>query len=295
MRDSIQAELNRLAADPSLRIESQLGARLKALDYLSFTLEVVAVRGEVGEWSLLGQQARSLITELTQINETLFQKTRKMVLSHPHQPLHIRAWFDHFTTYRAKDSAPLHIGPDALDGLWEGVLQIGDFGRNPLPEREPDMVHYEPTPARVILDLIDHLPWQPHDIFYDLGSGLGQVPIFFRLLTGCVSKGIEIEPDYCQFAQARAASLALTDIVFIEGDVREINFGDGSIFFLFTPFVGQMLQIVCDRLQQAAQRRIIHIATYGTCTTYVAQQSWLKPLYNEEGHDFKLGIYRSFR
>jgi hypothetical protein len=42
--------------------------------------------------------------------------------------------------------------------------------------------------------------WSPitqADVFFDLGSGLGQVPILVNLLSGAAAKGMEFEPVYC--------------------------------------------------------------------------------------------------
>lgn len=292
MTQNIQLELDHIAADATLLEDGQLWKRVQRLDYLRFVLEMVRQRREPS-WNAIREQAEQLQTKLQAANEQLFAKTRQLIAENRQRPFPIRAWFDQFTGYVAGENGRLHVGPDGLDYLWEGVLNIAAFGRDPLPEREADMVHYEPTPARVILDLIDHAHIQPQTVFYDIGSGLGHVPILFHLLTGCPSIGIELEGVYCRFAVQRAALLALDDVAFVEQDARTVDYNGGTIFFLFTPFMGQMLQTVCDRLQQVAQRRIIQVATYGPCSARVAQQPWLETICNESGHDFKLGLYRS--
>ena len=42
------------------------------------------------------------------------------------------------------------------------------------------MVPYEATPARVALELVDRVNFRRGDVFYDLGSGLGQTYRYFK-------------------------------------------------------------------------------------------------------------------
>jgi len=141
-----------------------------------------------------------------------------------------------------------------------------------------DMVHYEPTPARVMLDLVDHCAFAPDDVFYDLGSGLGYVALTIHLLTGIKAKGVEFEPLFCAYAQNCARQLGLSAVEFINADAREADYSDGTLFYLFTPFKNLLLQTVLDRLKEVAQTKMIKIFTYGACTRPVARQSWLHSL-----------------
>lgn len=154
-------------------------------------------------------------------------------------------------------------------------------------------MHCEETPARVLLDLIDHTPLTATDVFYDLGSGLGQVVMVVHLLTGVKAKGVEMEPTFCAFAQEQARDLGLTGVEFINIDARAADYSDGTLFFMFTPFRGQLLQDVLDRLQQVAQHHPIRLCTFGPCTPRVADQPWLRPLTPDARHEYKLIIFES--
>jgi len=140
---------------------------------------------------------------------------------------------------------------------------------------EPGMVQYQPTPARVVLALIAEARVTADDVFIDVGSGLGQVPMLVNLLTGAPAIGIEREPAYCDYAQRRAADLNLRDVVFRNDDAREADYSEGTVFFLYTPVTGAMLQVVLDRIRVAASGRRIRILTYGPCTETVACLTWL--------------------
>ena len=67
------------------------------------------------------------------------------------------------------------------------------------------MIYYQKTPARIILELVKKAAFQPGDVFYDLGSGLGQAAILVNLLASVISKGVEFEPAYCHYAKTCAA------------------------------------------------------------------------------------------
>jgi SAM-dependent methyltransferase len=157
------------------------------------------------------------------------------------------------------------------------------------------MVHLEVTPARAILDMIDHVPFRPDDVFYDIGSGLGHVALLVAWLTGITVKGIEIDPGYCQKARQLAVEFGVRNVDFVTADARTAVYDDGTIFFMFTPFTGQMLQTVLARLAVEARERPITLCTYGTVTHEVAQQPWLSCLEPERLHVFKLCVFSSGR
>ena len=142
-------------------------------------------------------------------------------------------------------------------------------------QREPEMVYYQKTPARIILEIIRRADFKPQDVFYDLGSGLGQVVMLVHLLTGVVSKGVEFEPAFCKYAETVAAELQLTDVEFINTDARQADYSTGTVFFMYTPFEGILLQEVLEKLKAESEKRKIKLFTYGPCSFAVAQQSWL--------------------
>ena len=165
---------------------------------------------------------------------------------------------------------------DSLDMLVNGILQTGSP-----PEAgatlEREMVGYQPTPARLIVELVQRAQLDHADVFYDLGSGLGHVALVAALLSGARTVGVEIDASYHACARRCAALLHLHQVEFRNEDARTADFSDGTLFYLYTPFQGTLLQTVLDRLHHEAKQRSIRICTYGPCTTTVAQQSWLIP------------------
>jgi hypothetical protein len=297
--DKTIADLAAIEADASLDEEMNLRARVAALDTIEFIQEIVRLRGRWDDLGALGARAAAQRQRLEQANGRLFERAQTRIRSGKHTPQEHRAWFAPFTDYTPRHLGQAHTGYDALDVLIEGTLRIHDA---PQATREPesDMVHLEPTPARVVLELIDRLHLRPEDVFYDLGSGLGQVAILIHLLTGIQAVGVEIEPAYCEMARDRAWVLGLSGVKFVNEDARTAEYSRGSVFYLFTPFRGQMLQTVLDRLRQEAQARpagapSIRVCSYGPCTPAVARQPWLRPVGPGADHEFKVAIFRNQR
>jgi precorrin-6B methylase 2 len=155
------------------------------------------------------------------------------------------------------------------------------------------MVQYQPTPARVILELVEKSRLTSVDIFCDVGSGLGRVPILVNLLSGAAARGIEVQPAYCDYARACAAELNLPRVEFTNADARTADLSEGTVFYLYTPFTGGMLQEVLTRLQDAAHGRMIRLFTYGPCTPHVAGQGWLKHVGRRADHLDELAAFES--
>jgi SAM-dependent methyltransferase len=175
---------------------------------------------------------------------------------------------------RGLESRADGLGPayDALDTLFAGLLKpsVEDIS----VALAPEMVAYQPTPVRQVLALIDAAKIGPGDLFYDLGSGLGQVAILVALLTGARSKGIEIEPAYELSAQRSARSLGLTGIEFTRGDARQASLEGGSVYFLYSPFRGALLRQVSERLKRQAAQRPIRLCSLGPCTAELRAAGW---------------------
>jgi predicted RNA methylase len=139
----------------------------------------------------------------------------------------------------------------------------------------PEMVFYQKTPARVVFEIAKNAGLTKDDVFVDIGCGLGQVGILINLISGIPVYGIEYEPAFCDFANECAAVLNRSEVTFINTDALEVNYSVGTIFFMYTPFKGEMLKQVLRRLREQAVRRQIKIITYGPCTADVKRENWL--------------------
>jgi len=300
----VQADLAAMERDASLEDDLNLGARVEALAQLEFADELLRLRAPPEERAALARRVDRQRARLEQANERLYDQGRARfgavaaagMATRPTAVLRreLRAWLDNFTSYRPTDLHPVHAGYDALDALVDGVLNLNEI---PAPTQAPEreMIHLEPTPARVVLEVVDRVAWQGEDVFYDIGSGLGQVPLLVHLLTGVRAVGVEIEPAYCRVARGCAERLGLMDLSFVQADARAADYAAGTVFYLFTPFVGEMLQAVLDRLHAQTAGRAVTVCTYGPCNPHVARQSWLTIQDPDPEHEFKLALFENVR
>jgi hypothetical protein len=161
---------------------------------------------------------------------------------------------------------------DSLDVLVAGLLGTERLRDDDPAEALPEMVSYQPTPARIILEMVKQTHLGPHDVFVDVGSGLGVVPTLVSLLSGAASIGIEVEPSYCRHADECVRRLNLSNVRFVCQDARDADFSVGTVFYMYTPFKGAMLQQVLERLHAESRRRSIRLCTYGPSLSEAVQQ-----------------------
>jgi SAM-dependent methyltransferase len=221
-----------------------------------------------------------------------FQRLRSAVAAGRFTRSALRRELNRYTAYRPGKPDRTHVGFDDLDSVVDAILGIAshaDLGEL----LDPEMVHYEPTPARIVLDFVDHVPLTNADCFVDVGSGLGRVVIMVNLMTGIRARGIEINPLLCADARRIARELNLANVDFVCADARDADYREGSVFFLFTPFRGDLRQAVLDRLRAEAQTRPIRICTFGSITRRVAEQPWLQIEQGEMNHPHRVALFRS--
>lgn len=271
--------------------DERVGDRARAIDFASL-IDEVAQRTRDAEARGLKVRSDALRDLLKAVDARLFERLRGELLAGRLTRSALRHELDRFTAYRPNQPDRTHIGFDGLDIIVDGILGIEshpDLGELP----DPEMVHYEPTPARIVLDFADHVPLTDADVFIDIGSGLGRVVILVNLLTGIRARGIEINPLLCADASRMALDLGRSNVDFVSADAREADYREGTVFFLFTPFRGGLRQAVLDRLHEEARARPIRICTYGSITRRVFEQAWLRIHDPEANHDYRIAVYRS--
>jgi len=259
----------RLEADSTLFEPDQLRRRMDALDRLD----------QLDRWTEdpSDQRAGALRAKLEAVNAGLYAAIRNQIRSGDARSA-LLPWIERCA--ELPDREPAGLRYDGLDELIAGVLQLHEPDRTPdsaALHRTPEMVFYQPTPVRHILEMLRLCALSAADVLIDLGSGLGHVPILASLLTGARCIGIEIEPAYVAAAQDCARRLSLRRVAFKQQDALEADLSTGTVFFLYTPFTGSILDTVLRRLRHESARRPIRICTFGPCTLALAQQPWLTP------------------
>lgn len=289
---ALKNQLLTLINDQSLLATPHLEARKEALDLIAYVGEIVKIPGNHSDLQDVYYQSLALCEQLRTIDQQLFQRVRADLIAGNFGPDSLRTLLNQFTAYTPDQRGQPDFEYNGLDVLLEQAIFPAPFPTQSR-EREPGMIRYEATPARIILELIDSLTLTPHDYFVDLGSGLGLVVILFHLLTGLPATGIEFDPVYCEYAQSRAAELNLKKVTFLNADARSADLSQGTIFYFFTPFINEVFNTVLEKLRQQAKRRSLYICSYGTCTLELAKLPWLQIRDPAMEHDFKLAIFTS--
>lgn len=266
---SLTNQLDRLDHDSSLDSPHRLRDRLDALDILEAHLIQSPPSAD------LLQRARDLQQRLESANTALFESIRAEILRGQPTP----ALLEFAPSCDRVGNTDLVPGEsyDFLDELVSGVLRF-DPPAAPSVELAREMVFYQPTPARHIFALIRRAGLTPHDVLIDLGSGLGHVPLLVSISTGARTIGIELEPAYIDRARRCAQSLLLNNVSFLQQDARSADLSAGTVFFLYTPFTGSILQEVLASLRRESSTRPLRVCTFGPCTATIAAQPWLSPI-----------------
>ncbi len=299
-KQEIQSDIEAIEKNEALNEEANFVDRAEAIDFIEFHI-IDRIDGmlrdsrQVENLTELKQRAESLKNRLEEIDEALFRRLRANIRSGNCTCKDLKRQFSEYVGRAFRERNRDEAGYDALDMFVNDLLRI-DVALKETKQREPDMVFLQPTPARIVLELVEKANIVEDDVFYDLGSGLGQVPILVRLLTGAKTKGVEFEPAYCDYAQQCVKRLNLSHVEFMNRDARDADYSDGTIFFMYTPFTGKLLQEVLEKLESESRKRSIKICTYGPCTPHVSNQSWLRRIDQVErdaDHEYELAIFKS--
>jgi hypothetical protein len=253
--------LDELESRSSLTQPECVRERLDALDAIDRCLAL----SDAADDPLLSR-AEAVVGQLEAINTALYRSIRD----------DIRGGRGAASLLQLLASAepPEGDGYDALDELVGGVLDF-EAPRLQAATLSAGMVAYQPTPARHVFAMLARTRLGKDDVLVDLGSGLGHVPLLAAICTGARAVGVELESAYVACARQVVADLALAGVEFREQDARAVDFGTGSVFYLYTPFRGALMREVLDRLRAEAARRELRICTFGPCTPIVAREPWL--------------------
>jgi hypothetical protein len=266
---ALQKLIEELEADGSLHEPNNLRERIEALDRLdAFNLSSL-----VGN-STSSYPAKSLQAKFEAANREVYEAIRRDI-QQGQGSTSLRQWFPKLDASADVSGITNGAGYDYLDELIIGVLGFEEIG-DTIVQPTAEMVFYQPTPARHIFDLIVRTALNEHDVLVDLGSGLGHVPLLASICTRARSVGVELEPVYVACARRSAATLNLKNATFIQQDARAAELTNGTVFYMYTPFSGNLLRAVLDSLQQEGTRRDIRVCTFGPCTATTAAEDWLE-------------------
>lgn len=264
--DALQALIERVEQDRSLLQPERLRERVDVLE--RFEIHLAFDNALVLDARLL-HRVENLCAGLETANQRLYASIRDEIRRGEGAEA-ISAWAPAEPAYEADGDRYDH-----LDALLDGVLSLQSPASEPA-ELDAEMVFYQPTPARHIFDFIRCAGLAERDVLIDIGSGLGHVPLLAAICTRARCIGVEREAAYVDSARQCAQALGLANADFVRQDAREADLSAGTVFYLYTPFVGAMLDGMLARLRREADTRPIRIATLGPCTPIVAREPWLE-------------------
>lgn len=180
-----------------------------------------------------------------------------------------------------------HIGDEVLDGLLFETppqhIEAGMVSGKPRVEIAQRHAGEELwlsgnraiwTSYDVVRTMVQAAHITSRDVFYDLGSGYGRVPLYVGLATGAEARGIEILSERVTAAEQAATRLGLDNVRFTEGNVLDQDFSDGTVFYLYQPFSKETFGKVYHRLRALAAHKPITVITK-SCPE-MAEAPWLE-------------------
>jgi hypothetical protein len=296
--NELQTRVETVAQNASIRKEKNFEERAAAIDFIEFPVtacidELLLAAPQQGKLLLLKQRAEQVKAGLEEIDNSLFEKLRENIRMGRYTGKELKKLVKQYVSFNlADDKHQQEPGYDNLDLFVNGLFPLQTMPGQ-TKDLEPEMVYYQKTPARVVFELAEKTGFTGDDVFFDLGSGLGQGAMLVNLLTGVAAKGVEFEPAFCACATDCAATLNLPNVEFINTDARLTDYSAGTVFFMFTPFRGALLQEVLELLRQRSLQRKIKLITYGPCTAQVALQSWLHSDISTADEVYRLTVFES--
>ena len=296
MISEIQSDIEKIEAETAIYEYANFNERINAIDFIDFHIierieGLIQQVGENDELVRLRTYSNRLKDKLEKINDLMFLQLEQQINLSKDKASVFRKIIDNFLNESKHDQERSDvIGYENLDILISRLLSANSIGEENM-ELEPEMIFYQKTPARVILELSTSV--NRDDVFFDIGSGIGQVVILVNLISGARAIGIEFEPSFCIYAKEVASKLDLANIEFINEDARKVDYSTGTVFFLYTPFVGRMMQDVLALLEKISLKRPIRIFTYGPCSIKIAEQKWLQCINGKGDNIYKLFEFKS--
>jgi SAM-dependent methyltransferase len=138
---------------------------------------------------------------------------------------------------RARRLALARLGQGLLIALALGALAAGGgagraYAQAAAP-RAPD-VPYDPTPRKVVAQMLQLANVRNGDVVYDLGCGDGRIVIAAVKKKGVRGVCVDIDPQRIREARANAAAAGVRDrIRFLEQDLFATEIGEATVVVLF--------------------------------------------------------------
>jgi Methyltransferase domain len=151
------------------------------------------------------------------------------------------------------------VDADTILGAALGVVPLPLTPSDDI-ERRAGRTGYAHSALDAALWAIARLDLQPHDTFYDLGAGLGLPAILAALQSSAACTGVELHAHLVARARRNARRLGLDNVRFVQADATRVDLRAGTKFYLFNPFMPEVLVEILARLAEVARDHPIRVA-----------------------------------
>jgi len=145
-----------------------------------------------------------------------------------------------------------------------------------------------------LFQLFDPIQITEETVFYDLGSGYGNIILYGALkYPEAQFKGIEILQERSDVCAALIEKEQIKNASAICGDILKADVSDGNIFYLYNPLFDFQYAELLKKLHQISLTKSIVVIAESRCS-YFDEASWLEQ-YHEKDIDVvrKIKYYRT--
>ena len=127
----------------------------------------------------------------------------------------------------------------------------------------------------------------PDDVLVDVGCGKGRVIAYWRQQKlGRKYIGIELDPEPAMISKERFKDAP--EVQIINGDAIENLPAEGTMFYLYNPFVESVVRRFCEKLEAIADRRKPVRVVYNNCRhaeLFTENPAWdTRPISNKNAY-----------
>jgi hypothetical protein len=125
-------------------------------------------------------------------------------------------------------------------------------------------------------EIFAHIDLKPGKVFYDLGSGYGNVLFYGAMQFPKVQfKGIEILAERNTICETIVQKTGLANVEAIRGNILETDFSDGDVFYIFNPLFDFQYDILLEQLHDISLRKPVTVVAESRCDVF-DRAEWLK-------------------
>lgn len=186
-----------------------------------------------------------------------------------------------YCLYAKNSSSKIYSTQDAIDIMDDVYGKSSGFGisgdeRKMIEDKGGNPTYGEIT-AKGLEQLIEHFKnnLQAHDVFYDLGSGIGKVATQVALTTPARAVGIELSPTRHAIAAHIKDELVQKNILandklrFIEGNILDVNLNNATVIFMCsTCFSDELMKKITENIYNIPHTHAIQVITLKELTPH---------------------------